>query len=819
MSDKSKRKAYYAEKNEKRNKRRQEVRQTGTNIVFEKNIKKRKPKYIGGSTAQSTVKYVGMAENGMCYLGDGIYSKSIIFNDINYAMIARGDKVNVFSLWCDFINSFSPKTQIQISSINTYFDKESFKENMLLSLTGDKNDKYRKEYNQMLYDKALQGQNSIIRKKILTFSAQADNYEEASAVLGRLEIEIKSKFKALNCPNHTMTGIERLCVINDCLKPQEKLNFNYKELLGANYSTKEAVCPYLFDFEPCDANGSLSNKFYRFGDNYGQVFCIKITASDMQDEFLNKLTMLPCNLAVNFYAKSYEQKEAYDIVKKQIAFMQKEYLDETAKMQKQGYSVGIVGTELQYAYEEAQQLLENMQQNNQKLFDVCLLVQTSAPTVEKLKDNCMSIETIVREHNCSLVPLACQQEQGMNSSLPLGRNFIEIHRTLTSASAGIFIPFTTQELYQSNGMYYGVNTSSGNMIMFNRSTLQNYNGVVLGTSGSGKSFATKREIINYLLNTKAEVIILDPEREYTVLAESFGGEIIKLSASSKNYINPMEINENYSDTDEPVKMKCDFIASLLETMSNNRNMRSGDVGAVIDRAALSVYRDYFLNRTKKMPTLNDLYKALKKQPEPVAQNLALTLERYVSGSLDVFNNQTNINTDNRFIVFDTYELGKQLKDLAMLIVLDHIWNRVTRNRELGIPTMIFIDEIHLFFKSEGTQNFLLELWKRGRKFNCSCTGITQNMADMVKSEEARSMLSNSEFTVLLNQKGDDKADIQEIYGISDEQLSYITNAPRGSGLLLAGGAIVPFTDNFPENTELYRIMSTNPKDLQKKKEA
>ncbi|MDU2702518.1 MAG: ATP-binding protein [Veillonella sp.] len=365
-------------------------------------------------------------------------------------------------------------------------------------------------------------------------------------------------------------------------------------------------------------------------------------------------------------------------------------------------------------------------------------------------------------------------------------------------------------------MYYGINSLSKNLIQHNRKSLKTANGFILGTSGSGKSFAAKREIVNSLLSENDDVIVIDPEREYTKLAEGFSGEVIKISAGSSNYINPFDINMDYADDDNPIQLKSEFILSLCELLIGGRSGLSSTQKTIIDRTVLMTYDKYFNNPIKnQIPTLKTFYETLLKQPEPEANEIALSLEIYIKGSLSVFSNQTNIDTNNRFIVYDTKDLGKQLKTMGMLIVLDQIWNRITQNRKIGKRTWIYIDEIYLLFKNEYSDNYLFELWKRARKWGAIPTGITQNVEDLLRSENARSMLSNSEFVYLLNQAALDREELSTLLNISEQQLQYVTNVDSGKGLLIAGGAIIPFEDDFPKDTKLYTMLSTKIEEVKK----
>lgn len=761
-------------------------------------------------SVQATVDYISMFEDGVCKVDEGLYSKTIKFSDINYQLSNRSEQINIFSRYCEFLNYFDPSINVQITINNKRLDVEDFKSKMLLHIPtkDDGANMYRREYNNMLKDKAMQGQNGIIREKYLTFSVNAKNYEQAVQLLSRIEADIKGDIKRLGCSNITLNGYERSEFIHSILNPDEKFLFKYDYLLENSLRTKDFVVPDSFDFS--------NKRSFEFGDRFGQVVYIKDLPSDLSDKLLTELSELNCDLTINMHINSVEQDKALDLVKSKIAFMEQQKIDEQKKALKNGYDTEMIPQELKYSLKEAEELLDDLINKNQRMFKATVIIFTSAKTSQELEENIYQISSIARKNNCKIGYLDYMQKEGLNSTLALGKNHIAIKRTLTTASTAIFIPFTTQELFQNNGMYYGINSLSKNLIQHNRKSLKTANGFILGTSGSGKSFAAKREIVNSLLSENDDVIVIDPEREYTKLAEGFSGEVIKISAGSSNYINPFDINMDYADDDNPIQLKSEFILSLCELLIGGRSGLSSTQKTIIDRTVLMTYDKYFNNPIKnQIPTLKTFYETLLKQPEPEANEIALSLEIYIKGSLSVFSNQTNIDTNNRFIVYDTKDLGKQLKTMGMLIVLDQIWNRITQNRKIGKRTWIYIDEIYLLFKNEYSDNYLFELWKRARKWGAIPTGITQNVEDLLRSENARSMLSNSEFVYLLNQAALDREELSTLLNISEQQLQYVTNVDSGKGLLIAGGAIIPFEDDFPKDTKLYTMLSTKIEEVKK----
>lgn len=754
-----------------------------------------------------------MFEDGICEVETGLYSKSIKFADINYQIARREEQEEIFSRYCEFLNYFDPSINLQITINNKHINQEDFRAKMLIP-TGrgvDNLDEYRKPFNLMLSEKAAQGQNSIVREKYLTFAIRAASYEAAIPALTRIETDIMTNFKSLGCDIKFLEGLERLEFIHKMYNPQDRFNFSYDHLIESSLTTKDFIAPDSFDF--------TNKNYYEFGDYVGQTLYLKDLPPDLSDKLIAELSDIPCNLTINLHINSVEQDKAFALVKQKISFMEQQKIDEQKKALKAGYDVEMIPYELKYSLNEAEELLDDLQNKNQRMFKATILINTSAPDLDQLNDAVYQIMSVARKNNCKIGYLDYLQEDAMNSTMPLGKNYIEIQRTLTTASTGIFIPFTTQELFQEHGMYYGLNALSRNLIFFDRKTLKNPNGFILGTPGSGKSFTAKREMVNVLLNTDDEVLIIDPEREYSALAKGFGGEIIHISAGSKAHINPLDITMDYADDDNPLLLKSEFVLSLCELLVGGKNGLSAAQKTVIDRSCKMTYEPYFSNPAKHpVPTLKHFYEVLKSQPEQEAISIALSLELYIEGSLSVFANPTNIDTNNRLIVFDIRDLGKQLKTMGMLIVLDQIWNRITQNRALGKRTWIYIDEIYLLFQNEYSANYLFELYKRARKWGAIPTGITQNVEDLLVSDLARRMLSNTDFVLLLNQAASDRAELASLLNISNQQLSYVTNSQQGQGLLFAGSSIVPFIDKFPKG-DLYNMMTTKIEEITEQKEA
>ena len=557
------------------------------------------------------------------------------------------------------------------------------------------------------------------------------------------------------------------------------------------------------------------------GSLYGAMSFLSIDASDISDRMLADFLNMESSQIVTMHIQSVDQNEAIKTVKHTITELDRSKIEEQKKAVRAGYDMDIIPSDLATFGKDAKALLKELQSQNERMFLLTFLIMNTGRTEQELENNVFQAKSIAQKHNCNLVRLDFQQEQGLMSSLPLAQNLIEIHRGMTTSSTAIFVPFTTQELFQSGdeSLYYGLNALSNNLIMVDRKLLKNPNGLILGTPGSGKSFAAKREIANAFLVTDDDVIISDPEAEYSPLVERFGGQVIKISPTSTQYINPMDINMNYSDDDNPIALKADFILSLCELIVGGKEGLQPVEKTVIDRCIHQIYQKYFEDPDpKKMPLLEDLYNALLKQDEPEAKHVATALEIYVTGSLNVFNHRTNVDINNRLVCYDIKELGKQLKKIGMLVVQDQVWGRVTENRAQGKSTRYYMDEMHLLLREDQTAAYTVEIWKRFRKWGGIPTGITQNVKDLLASKEVENIFENSDFIYMLNQAVGDRQILAKQLNISPHQLSYVTHSGAGEGLIFYGNVILPFVDRFPTDIELYRIMTTKLSEITEAKD-
>ena len=761
-------------------------------------------------SAQDSIPFQRMFPDGICRVTDTYYTKTIQFQDINYQLSQNEDKTAIFDGWCDFLNYFDASVHFQLTFLNMAANKDTYGTQITIPLRGDEDDAIRTEYTQMLRDQLAKGNNGLIKTKYLTFGIEADGMKTAKPRLERIETDVLNNFKRLGVAAEPLNGTERLRLLHDMLRIDDPapFRFSWDWLAPSGLSVKDFIAPSSFEF----AKGN----YFGIGQKRGAVSFLQILAPELNDRMLADFLDMESSLIVTMHVQSVDQVSAIKTIKRKITDLDRMKIEEQKKAVRSGYDMDIIPSDLATYGAEAKKLLQELQSRNERMFLLTFLVLNIADSVPKLRNNVFQASSIAQKYNCQLVRLDFRQEEGLMSSLPLGLNQVEIQRSLTTSAVAIFVPFTTQELYQngSEALYCGMNALSNNLIKVDRKFLKNPNGLILGTPGSGKSFAAKREIANVFFVTNDDIIICDPEAEYGPLVERLHGQVIKISPTSPHYINPMDLNLNYSDDENPLSLKSDFILSLCELIVGGKDGLQPVEKTIIDRCVRMVYRDYLNDpKPENMPVLEDLYQELRRQEEKEAQYVATALEIYVTGSLNVFNHRTNVDIQNRIVAFDIKELGKQLKKIGMLVVQDQVWNRVTVNREAHKATRYYIDEFHLLLKEEQTAAYSVEIWKRFRKWGGVPTGITQNVKDLLASREVENIFENSDYIYMLNQASGDRQILAKQLNISPHQLSYVTHSGEGEGLLFYGNIILPFVDRFPKDTELYRVMTTKPNEV------
>lgn len=767
-----------------------------SNFLF--NLFKMDKKY----TVEDTIQLKTMTKDGICQISDKKFSKTIDFTDINYQLAEDSEKEIIFNSFANFLNYFDQTMSLSFTYVNQKGRNKHIRDAIKIPDKQDGNDHLREEYREMLKEQFRKGNNNISKKKFLTVTIEADSLQQARVRLEKIEIDILTNFKNMGVVANSLSGMNRLNILHDILNPDKEFQYSG--------DIKSCISPEQFDF---------SKGKFKFGNYYGRISHLEILANELSDKFLSQLLEIEDeNINISFHIEPIEQSEAVKKIKSVNTSLDAMKIDEQKRAVRAGYDMDIIPSDLNTFGNDVKALLSDVQSRDEKLFKVTIVLMNYEKSRKKLEVILDQIGSIVNQNNCKLKTLDFMQEQGLITILPLGLNEIPINRYLTTSSTAVFMPFMTEELFvnSTESLYYGLNGLSHNLIMADRKKLKNPNGLILGTPGSGKSFFGKREIVNSFLLTDDDIIICDPEGEYFPLVQELGGTVIDISAKSKSYINPLDINFHYGDDDDPLKEKSNFVLSMLELMVSPRQLTARE-RSIIDRCLPVIYRKYIENPVKEnMPTLKDLYNVLCEQKEKEGKKLATDIELYVHGSLNVFNHRTNIELDNRLISFNIKELGNQLKKIGMLVIQDQVWNKVSRNRGIGKSTRYYIDELHLLLKDEQTAGYTVEMWKRFRKWGGIPTGLTQNVKDMLRSQEIENIFDNTDFVALLNQAPGDAEILAKKLKISPLQLRYITNSIEGAGLICFGKTIVPFVDKFPKDTILYQKMTTKPKEIKRK---
>ena len=750
---------------------------------------------------QDAIPIDAMWEDGIFLVGKNKYSKCFKFTDINYSVASREDKEEMFLEYSELLNSFDTGATSKITIINRRLNKLDFQKTMFIKLEDDELDKYRKEYNKMLLDKAT-ASNGIVQEKCITITIEKKNIEDARLYFLRIGTELINKFKELGSVCVELEAVERLQLFHDFYRVGEETAFNFDFIsnMRKGHSFKDYICPDTFE---------IKDDYIKIGNRYARVLFLKEYANYIKDSMVAELTDINKNSMMSIDVIPIAMDEAVREAENRRLGVETNITNWQRRQNANNNFSAIIPYDLEMQREQSKEFLDDLITRDQRMFMSVLTMVHTAETKEELDNDTEEILTIARKNLCQFGVLKFQQLDGLNTAMPFGVRKIDTLRTLTTESLAVFMPFRVQEIRETNGIYYGQNVISKNMIIADRKKLLNGNSLVFGVSGSGKSFITKEEIVFTMLKDKnADVIVIDPENEYTPLVKALGGEVIKVSATSGNHINAMDMNKNYADGANPVILKSEFILSLCEQLIGSDNLGAKQK-SIIDRCTASTYRYYLQgNYQGTPPTLQDFYQELLKQEETEAKEIALAIELFVNGSLNTFAKQTNVDTENRLICYNILDLGKQLLPLGMLVVLDSILNRITQNRAKGRNTYIFIDEIYLLLRNEYSANFLYTLWKRVRKYGAYLIGITQNVEDMLQNNTARAMMANSELIIMLNQASTDRAELAKLLNISDLQLSYITNVGSGEGLLKIGSSLIPFSNKFPKDTELYKLMTT-----------
>lgn len=768
-------------------------------------FKQDKEKFVVPKGVQDVIPITAIYDDGVFKSGKDKHSKSFKFTDINYSVASREDKEAMFLEYSELLNSLDSGATTKITINNRKLNRKDFEETILIPLKGDNLDEYREEYNNMLLEKAT-GANSTVQDKYITISVNKKDIEEARTYFARVGADLISHFARLGSTCSEMDTDKRLRIMHDFFRMGEETDYHFdiKESRKKGHNFKDYICPDSMEF---------TKDHFKIGDRYGRVLFLREYASYIKDDMVTEIMDLNRNMMLSIDVIPVPTDEAVREAESRLLGVETNITNWQRKQNQNNNFSATIPYDMEQQKKEMKEFLDDLTTRDQRMMFAVITMVHTADTKEQLDNDTEAILTTVRKNMCQFAPLKFQQMDGLQTAMPFGVRKINCLRTLTTESLSVFIPFRVQDIHHGNGIYYGQNIISKNMIIADRKQLLNGNAFIMGVSGGGKSFAAKGEIINQILASNADVILIDPEREYSPLVKALGGEIINISATSPNHINAMDMSKDYGDGANPVILKSEFILSLCEQLIGGANLGAKQK-SIIDRCTASVYREYQQSDyTGRVPTLQDFRAELLAQPEPEAKEIALAIELFTNGSLNTFAKQTNVDTNNRLICYDILDLGKQLMGIGMLVVLDSILNRITQNRAKGKNTYIFIDEIYLLFQHEYSANFLFTLWKRVRKYGAFATGITQNVDDLLQSHTARTMLANSEFIIMLNQASTDRIELAKLLNISELQLNYITNVEAGHGLLKVGSSLVPFANKFPKNTKLYKLMTTKLSDL------
>lgn len=804
------------------------------NPIISKNKKKQTKKQIP-KTVQQTLPYIEAYENGVMQVEPGVFSKTFEYNDISFKTSSDDEQDEIYDHYMKyFLNAINPQEDVIFTFVNGKDDEKLKLEKIAPIMRGDKYDEYRKEMTDILKSKIENSRKNISTKKYITVKTNADSVDKAMQRMFTLGAETDANFrKVTKQPLKEMNLASKLELLNNILNSSEKnywfehdvhgaTSVDFKKMARQGLTTKDIISPSALKF---------SDSFFQIGERFGQAMYLDNVANWMNTNFLADICAVNFESSISLHIRAIPQQDGIKMIHNQSVNITAEVMDKQKKALQGGYSPEFISADLKNAKDQIDALQEDMMNRDQKLFYMSLILVHFADSKEELKEQTNIIKNTASKYMSTIKPLVFQQERGLTSALPIGINKIHTNRLLTTESLGIFMPFDEINQFDEGGFYYGINAVNKSIIVYNRLKGQNYNGLVLGASGAGKSFSSKNEMSNAILNTNADVYIVDPDGEYTPLAEAYGGSIIKIAPGNGVYINPFDLDIDTSqDADSnPLTMKIDFICGMLETMLGNNAQLTPMQKTIVDRCTRQIYRPYLEHLQEmpydengkkrtidrdKCPTMQNLFNALMSQPQPEAQNLGLVMETYATGSFDTFAHRTNVDLDSRVVVYDIKDIGTNLRELALKVCLNDVWNKMMENKRQNKWTWFYVDEFHLLLSNVSTSEFLKTVWKRARKWQGVPTGITQNVEDLLQSPAARAIINNSSFVYMLNQSAMDRSMLQEILKLSDNDMEFVTNAESGRGLIFNGKYSIPFINDFPKNNKLYEIFTTKAKDAE-----
>ena len=816
-------------KTEQLSARKKQIRE-GDHLIVRKNRKmehRRKARSVIPRSVQQSIPIIADYPEGIFEIQPNKYSKCYAIKDINYLTAPELEQEDIFVKLGELYNYFSDDMRFQIVLDNRVVSKEEQEHKVFKRMRNDGYDQHRQEYNRILSRQIDAGRNDMQMQKYMTVTIDADSPVEATLKFHKIDAELIQNLKKIGSDGRVLSTTERLEYFHDKFRKGHEGEFriDYDFLAKEGLSSKDYIAPSYMEFKP---------KYFRIEDGYYRCLYLNNFPASLQDEFLADVTDNTFPMTASLSIQPVAQDRALKVVRHQLTGIEKDKIEAEKRAVKAGYSPETIQHSIKDAHAQAEELYDDMLNKNQRMFFVTITFIVYGKDLDELDQNCGIVISKARKYTCQMQTLTIQQEEGYRVTLPFGYlpEDMCVDRALTTESTAIFMPFRNQELFQAHGFYYGLNQISHNLVIANRTVMKTPSGFILGSSGSGKSFATKREILNVFLDDdKTGILIIDPENEYSSICKALGGTVIKISADSAFHINPMDMPEDYGlDEDDDslitpltvkkekaLKKKSDYLLSIIERMistsgSENESMITPAQKTIVDRCVRRTYKNYLDHDFDPayIPTLYDLQDELDREGKmsDEAAWVAEGVEYFTRGSMDLFAHKTNVDIRNRFVVFNVRDLGEQLRQIALIIVFDFIWNRMIENKNRGVRTYCYCDEIHVMFRSYYSADYLKQLYKRGRKYGLVITGITQDVEDLLRSEQARGMISNSDFIMMLNQSSENLRLLAQMLGISESQAAYVTNADAGSGLLFAGGSIVPFADHFPEDSYLYRLLST-----------
>lgn len=765
-------------------------------------------------TTQNSIKYRAMQEDGTCVLPNDLYSRSVMFTDINYQIAPEDVQTAIFGRYMEMLNALGNEYDLQLTINNRLVDEDNYLDSVIMPMQNDHLDLYRQEMNKNVQSKVQKGNNKIISEKIMTYVVKEDNIIEARKSLDLLDQEFDAKLADLGSSAHHMTGMERLETIYSIFNPGERFHFSYRQLTPG-MTTKDAISPSMLDFKENKA-------YFRIGERYAKVMWLKTWSTELSDRMIQFLSRLEYNMMISFHMKAYERGADISMIKNQIAKMEMQIGDENRKALSNGYDPEMLPMNLAYSYTEAKEQLYSVERQNHRLFDCQFMIMINTATLDELKEVEKAIKVVGKKLSCEFDSLLLQQEEGMNACLPLGLPLPGLGRTLTTNVCGILMPFTSQELMGGKRpLYYGMNQTTNNLILCNRSELDSPAGWILALPGSGKSFFAKKEMSSaYLAWKDVCIIVIDPQGEYGSLAKAMDGSVINVSSRTNTFFNPFELAGKL-DTDY-IRQKADFAQVMMVDIVGNGKLTAGQ-RSLIDQCVQQMYTRYTLQCEEHpelenpQPTLADLYEIMNEKEDPEAKEMAKAMWMFVKGSFDIFSKPSNVRVNTRFNVFDISDIGEALRPLGSKVILETLRDKIMQNWAKGIITYVYIDEIYLLLKNDYSENFIYEFYKWCRKFGAIPTGITQNVEDLLERQKTRAMLGNSQFIIMLSQAASDLESLSILLGLSNEQMRCVSNARRGWGLLKFGKTIIPFKDEFPKDTALYDLWNTDPDEIREKK--